>query len=180
MDAGDHDKSMDVCNSMGNAETTLAGTLRNAPEGPRIGARRRAEVPTVEPNQVPSRALPESGQRHGIGQKTFATQLEQARELGDDRIELVSARNDDPNVRQIGYKVWPKFGFDADLSRKRMALAPAPLRSAKKLSDLLATEDDQEWWDKHGQSAPTTFDMAPGSQSWKTRRAYVQSRRAGR
>jgi hypothetical protein len=94
-------------------------------------------------------------------------------------IELTAARNDDPKHRQVGYKVWPKFGFDADLTAKRMASAPQSLRGARQLLDLLTKDGGQEWWDKHGWSAPMTFDMAPGSQSWKTWRAYVERRQSG-
>ena len=118
-----------------------------------------------------------SRRRQGIGSAAFGRQLEQARKLGVERIELDGARNDDPRSLQVGYKVWPKFGFDADLNPRRVAGLPDSLRGVTKLSDLRATAEGREWWDKNGWSTPLTFDMKPGSRSWQIWRAYADRNR---
>jgi len=121
-----------------------------------------------------------SRRRQGMGREAFARQLEEARKLGVDRIELLAARNDDPRFLQVGYKVWPKFGFDADLDPPRAAGLPKGLRRARRLSDLLAEPGGRDWWEKHGWSIRLEFDMTAGSRSWQAWRHYVQRKQAGR
>jgi hypothetical protein len=118
-----------------------------------------------------------SRRRRGVLTDAFSRQLDQARKLGVDRITLIAARNDDPRDRQLGYLVWPKFGFDADLSPARIKTLPAPLAGARTLSDLLSTPEGQNWWRKHGWSIRLDFDMTRGSRSWETWRAYVESKK---
>jgi len=117
----------------------------------------------------------------GVGRNAFAKQVEQSRRLGVDRIKLKAARNDDPEYIQVGYKVWPKFGFDADLDARRLKEHPLPdsLRSAKKVSDLYATEEGREWWEKNGWSTNMLFDMTADSLSWNIWRNYVTRKAAG-
>jgi hypothetical protein len=117
--------------------------------------------------------------RHGMAREAFARQLEEAKKLGVDRIELTAARNDDPRFLQVGYSVWPKFGFDGPLNPSRAIRLPEPLQGARKLSDLLASAEGRDWWEKHDWSIHLEFDMTPGSRSWQTWRAYVARKQSG-
>lgn len=108
----------------------------------------------------------------GIVTAAFARQLEECRKLGVDRIELIAARNDDPKILQIGYKVWPKYGFDGEIRPNYRARLPSWLRGARFLHDVLATERGRRWWDEHGWSIALDFDMTPGSRSWRTWNAH--------
>jgi GNAT superfamily N-acetyltransferase len=81
----------------------------------------------------------------GIGRDAFARQLEESRKLGVDKIVLDGVRNDDPRFLQVGYKVWPKFGFDGRLEPSRAASVPKSLQGAKMLSDLRATAEGRQW-----------------------------------
>ena len=109
------------------------------------------------------------GDRRGVSNK-----------LGVVRMELSAARNDNPKYLQVGYSVWPKFGFDGPLEPGRAAALPPSLAGAWRLSDLLATPEGRDWWEKHGWSIHLEFDMTPGSRSWQTWRADVERKRSSR
>jgi hypothetical protein len=103
-----------------------------------------------------------------------------AHELGRDEITLLAgggaARNalDWNPPTMVGYKVWPKFGFDAPLERGEMARVKH-LSHCKTVSDVRRT--DLDWWENVGGNGRIMrFDLHPASDSWQTLLNYVQSK----
>lgn len=114
----------------------------------------------------------EKGQQgKGIGAAMFGLQVEQASELGFGRIETYAARFDADGT--IGYKVWPRFGYDGDIPAHIAAKLPDTLAGAKRVSDLMKTPEGRAWWDANGSSFDATFDLDPGSESRKVWDAYL-------
>ena len=87
------------------------------------------------------------------------------------RIKMTTAARYDspnPNRRMTGYRVWPKYGYDAPidtvLKSARQAL-PKEFSRAKTILDLFAIPGGQEWWADVGRDIPLTFDNRPRSRS---------------
>lgn len=112
-------------------------------------------------------------QGRGLGAAVFGRQVEQAARLGASRIKTRAVRYDEG--RMVGYKVWPRFGYDGPIPDQQKANLPESLRSAERLSDLMRTPEGRAWWDAEGRSVDLTFDLAPDSLS---RRAWDGYRRA--
>ncbi len=110
-------------------------------------------------------------QGRGIGAKMFGRQVEQASRLGFDRIETNAIRNDEHG--QIGYKVWPRFGYDAPIPDRVAAKLPGSLAGSKAISDLMKTPEGRAWWDDNGVGFDGVFDLKPGSASRKAWDAYL-------
>lgn len=70
----------------------------------------------------------------------------------------------------IGYLVWPKFGFDAQL-------IPADLNGEPRLrhchSVLDVVRADSDWWEQHGRGREMTFDLTAHSRSWNVLLNYL-------
>jgi hypothetical protein len=120
----------------------------------------------------------------GLGSRVIGRQMEQAERLGVTRIETQAARYDSGNTRTalIGYKVWPKMGYDGPLpdasrAKLRQSNLPANLRNAKNISDLYGSKLGREWWEKHGESIDVSFDMRPGSYSRRVMGEYQAARK---
>lgn len=102
------------------------------------------------------------------------------------RLEMQAERFDhpNPNTRMTGYKVWPKYGYDAPMSVVRAALksgsVPSFLSKAKTLSDVFATPGGREWWAESGGSIKLVFDRSPRSRSWHTLLKYTDRPRSNR
>lgn len=88
-------------------------------------------------------------------------------------ISLVAAGGRGFSARHIGYRVWPKLGFDAPLEPDEIARAPH-LAHCTTVQDVLAT--DATWWDTHGSQRLMTFDLFAASTSWKKLLAYVDAK----
>jgi hypothetical protein len=89
------------------------------------------------------------------------------------QISLVAAGGFGFDSRYIGYKVWPKFGFDAPLDRDETAHA-AHLIHCNSVQEVMAV--DPVWWEKHGSQRVMTFDLTAGSTSWRKLLSYVGRR----
>ena len=70
-----------------------------------------------------------------------------------------------PGSALRGYYAWPRYGFDAPLSKDITARLPEALASARTLLDLMATPEGRIWWRNHGRGLDVVFDLAPGSRS---------------
>ena len=96
--------------------------------------------------------------------------------LGFGHINLFAAGNapiiqDDPDGL-VGYMVWPKFGFDAQLDRAELNAAPSDsLRACKTVQDVVAI--DSQWWTEHGRGREMQFDLAANSRSWRILLNYL-------
>ena len=64
----------------------------------------------------------------------------------------------------IGYKIWPRFGFDALLEEGETNGFPH-LSNCQTVSEVIAIDPD--WWNNaHGNGRIMTFRLEPLSQSW--------------
>ena len=118
-------------------------------------------------------SIREEYQGQGLGSAIFDRQVENAIAMGFNEIRTRAGRQDGPGG-MIGYKVWPRMGYDAVLPIEITDRLPASLRGAAWLSDLMRTAEGRAWWDEHGETIEVTFDLRPGSlsrQVWAARRA---------
>jgi hypothetical protein len=95
---------------------------------------------------------------------------------GFSRISLFAGGNGPPPADLddgdlIGYFVWPKFGFDAELLPVDLNAAPGHIRRCN--SVLSVVEADEEWWETYGRGREMYFDLAAGSASWKVLLNYL-------
>ena len=110
----------------------------------------------------------------GFGSEMVGRQMEQAAKLGAKRVDTYAARGGD----YVGYKVWPKYGYDGELSsgiRSQLRGAselPASVRNATKISDVYKSKEGIAWWDKNGSGMSMSFDLRPGSYSMKKMASY--------
>jgi hypothetical protein len=118
----------------------------------------------------------------GIGGKVFGRQVDYAKRIGVDRIELYAAGDYESSQRtrggKNGYYTWPRFGCDADIPPVHRAKLPAELAGATRLSDLMQTEAGREWWLKNGGPFDATFDLADDSLSMRIWSDYVAKKAA--
>ena len=116
----------------------------------------------------------------GLGTKILANQVAQAKKHNVERIDCTAAR--DATDYYVGYKVWPKLGYDGYV----LNTSKIPARILKdlkktsedeiKVSDLYRVDGGQEWWEKYGDSFDAHFDLLPGSESEKVLAAYVKAK----
>ncbi len=130
----------------------------------------------------------------GVGIKAISKQIDAAIKAGKDSIELSAARADPiPEedhkalVRaygsenrvpreMVGYKVWPKFGWDADLNTEASFREGAiPPEGFTKVSQLMASQEGRDWWAHYGDTTHMSFDLSEGSYS---RRVFDGYRKA--
>jgi hypothetical protein len=108
-----------------------------------------------------------------LGTFSFTLSAITAHLLGLAHVSLVAAGGKGFNPRHIGYKVWPKLGFDAELLPGE--LDDSPQRdSCKTVQDVLAV--NPAWWEQNGSQRRMTFDLAADSRSWRKLVAYVLSK----
>jgi hypothetical protein len=103
-----------------------------------------------------------------------------ANELGLDEITLLAGGGAGRNAldwnptTMVGYKVWPKFGFDAPLEPGESAKAKH-LAHCKTVAEVRRT--DLDWWEHVGGNGRVMrFELQPASDSWQTLLNYVQSK----
>ena len=131
---------------------------------------------------------PEYRQSEGkLGVSAFARQVENAQAMGVDRIETNAYRLRgviDPATgkeRWSGYYVWPRYGYDGPIPASLKAspewsTVPSPLRGAKKVSELMVTEEGRDWWKEHGEAIDVKFNLKRGSESMRTLDDYLQEK----
>jgi hypothetical protein len=103
------------------------------------------------------------------------------------RVNMDAVRFDsgNPRDRLTGYSIWPKYGYDAPVSKVKEVLRlrhsiglisspdiPEKFRSAKTLSDIYAIPGGKEWWAQDGDSIFLSFDVRPRSRSMTTMLDY--------
>lgn len=89
---------------------------------------------------------------------------------GLSQVSLVAAGGRGFDEQYIGYKVWPKLGFDAPLEPGEVAHIPH-LAHCSTVQQVLAT--DSVWWEDYGSQRLMTFDLAAHSTSWQKLLPYV-------
>jgi hypothetical protein len=65
----------------------------------------------------------------------------------------------------IGYRYWPKVGFDAELLDGETAGAPH-LVTSRTVRDVVAL--DAAWWSANGSQRLMEFDLRAGSPGWQS------------
>lgn len=99
--------------------------------------------------------------------------------LGFTKITLFAAGQGpiDAPDEMVGYQVWPKFGFDAELTAADLNAAPGHLRHCRSVLEVTTT--DAQWWSDNGSSREMQFDLAVGSRSWEVLLDYIYQALAG-
>lgn len=105
-----------------------------------------------------------------LGTVAFALCAITAHLAGLSHISLVAAGGQGFGRSYVGYKVWPRLGFDAPLWPDEVAPAPH-LADCRSVQDVLAV--DAAWWDNHGSQRVMTFDLNASSISWLKLLAYA-------
>jgi hypothetical protein len=121
----------------------------------------------------------------GTGSRLFAAQLQTAKRLGFNRIELNAAGGTDFwGTRYVGHLVWPKYGFDGTIEPLlSQASDPAPrsVRQTETVQELLALGNvGRRWYTKQfydeARPLPMEFSLRPGSPSLRHWNAYARER----
>jgi HK97 family phage portal protein len=126
----------------------------------------------------------EEYQGKGIGSDVFSRMVDQATKLGIPRIETYAAKWDAGG--DIGYFVWPKFGYDCELSEdtkkqlqrgfKYTKEVSSQMKDANSISDLMKSPGGSEWWKKNGEGMRMSFDLKEGSLSRQVWEAYQKKK----
>lgn len=104
----------------------------------------------------------------GVGLESFTRQVLGARALGVKRILTFAAGSYEERNEWIGYYVWPRFGFQADLTILEQETLPLPLQGAKTIHDLMKREEGIEYWFRWGFGRDMIFHLDARSSSIKT------------
>lgn len=108
-----------------------------------------------------------------LGTISFALCAIMAHLAGLSHISLIAAGGHGFNQRYIGYRVWPKLGFNAPLVPNEVTQTPH-LAHCRSVQDVLAI--DAVWWDNYGSQRLMTFDLSAYSVSWGKLLPYVNSK----
>ncbi|MFJ1260724.1 hypothetical protein [Cupriavidus sp. CuC1] len=108
-----------------------------------------------------------------LGTIAFALCAMVAHRLGYTHISLVAGggRGHDPHM--IGYRFWPKLGFDALLDADETEGWPG-LEACRTVQDVL--QIDQDWWRVYGCQRWMEFDLAPDSAAWRKLLNYLREK----
>jgi len=97
----------------------------------------------------------------GIGLKIFCTQTEAAIDAGFSQIRCLAVGNKEVKEKWNGYITWGKLGFviDSYFHEKFIGLLMENNRKETTLSQLIATEEGEQFWVEKGNSWPGKFDL---------------------
>lgn len=109
----------------------------------------------------------------GLGTLAFSLCAMTAHLAGLSKIQLVAAGGHGYNPRYVGYKVWPRLGFDAELLPGETSQQHS-LSECKTVLDVLAV--DQAWWDQNGSQRLMAFELAADSASWRKLLSYLSEK----
>jgi hypothetical protein len=110
---------------------------------------------------------------HFLGTISFALCAMTAHNLGFVSISLIAGGGRGFNLDMIGYRYWPKVGFDAALLEDETAGA-AYLADCRTVQDVLAR--DPAWWERNGSQRLMEFDLSEGSPSWEKLLDYLREK----
>ncbi len=110
----------------------------------------------------------------GLGLRVLRRQLQYARPLGIERIELVAGRGPGEN----GYYSWPRYGFAGPLTPEVQRRLPPGLEHARNVLDLMDSATGRSWWKEHGTTIGVAFDVREASRSWRVFQGYLRERSA--
>lgn len=139
----------------------------------------------VTKNHIHNASFSVSASGHGKGAagRMMSRQIAIARKIGVKKITTEAARSSPGLIARglsknpmVGYKVWPKFGYNAKIPSSVKRRLPQELRSAKTVQDLYKTQKGRDAWAEHGKSTYMTLDLTAGSQSMRVFNAYRKSK----
>ncbi len=92
-----------------------------------------------------------------LAPKVLATQVAtMKKKLGVDSIKTLGLKSDKGH---IGFKVWPKMGFDGPLTPEQLKGLPPEYHGAKTIQELYAMNGGRKAWEEHGVSAEMSLDL---------------------
>jgi hypothetical protein len=97
-----------------------------------------------------------------LGTVAFALCAMTAHRLGYRRITLIAGGGEGYDAHLIGYRYWPKLGFNAPLEDPERAIGA--FHACETVQDLIAR--DEGWWTAHGSQRLMEFDLSADSRSW--------------
>lgn len=118
----------------------------------------------------------------GLGTKILASQIASAMKMGAKYLSCEAYR-DTERPEWVGYKVWPKMGYDGEVPETVSNKLPPKLTKAMKgagaekpwkVSDLYRTPGGQDWWEENGESFKAKFDLSEDSHSMMVFQAYLE------
>ena len=106
---------------------------------------------------------------------------ERSHELWELGVDELSGRNIEAAGRAgdphwVGYKVWPKFGYDGPISPGIRSRLPQQFQSARRVSDLYKTAEGRAAWAQHGGWTNMTLDLTSGSLGFRVFTEYAKSK----
>lgn len=107
----------------------------------------------------------------GLGGIMFGLCALAAFSIGVDRITLLAAGGQGFKSIYYGYRIWPRYGFDAPLNSHELSLPQ--FANCSTVQDLLMI--DPAWWETHGGQREMDFDLTPHSRSWKILLDYARN-----
>ena len=97
-----------------------------------------------------------------LAPKILATQLKQLKALGVQTIDCNAARGSG----MIGYKAWPKMGFDGPLKGKHKENLPEEFARAETIQSFYAMPGGRAAWEKYGDSINLSLDLAKADKTF--------------
>lgn len=113
--------------------------------------------------------LQQEMQGQGIASRSVAMMVEAARERGFTAITTYGEKGDN----SVGYLVWPRLGFDGDLTDFHKQSLPTNLQGAETILDLMESEEGRRWWAINGTPVALRFDLTSGSKSTRMLNNYL-------
>lgn len=108
----------------------------------------------------------------GKGTKILNQMVENGRKQGFKKISLVAGGKAGEG-KMVGYYVWARLGFDAELLPLHKEEAKKAGFDVKKVSDLMKTPEGRKYWKDNGSSLEMEFDLSDNSYSMNTLTAYT-------
>jgi len=118
----------------------------------------------------------EEFQDRGIGVRSVMLSILQAKEMGFHSVTLLAAGSAANRTMFFGYHVWPSMGFDAPLPTPIRRKLPEGLQGCVMLSDLIQTDEGEEWWYDNGCELHLSFELRADSVSWKLLKEYAEAK----
>lgn len=122
----------------------------------------------------------------GLGLRIFSEQVQSLSKEGKvKKIKCYAAGSggeDAEKATYIGFKVWPKFGYDGPLTDEhknewRRNPDAKKYNKANTIQELYAMPGGKEIWEKYGSGIELEFDLSPNSKSMQTLNKYMEMKK---
>lgn len=112
----------------------------------------------------------------GLGIQLFTNQVKQLSEMGASKIKCQAAGR--KGEETVGYKVWPKFGYDGPLSDEHKQALSSQFQSVSTIQELYAIPGGREEWEEKGFDIDLSFDLKPNSKSMEILDEYLEKKKS--